>query len=382
MERHPTTAKSWVEVSRSALRHNAQGLKRLITPGSAFMAVVKSNAYGHGTAEVVRSIRDIADWFGVDSLVEAEEVRGTGVRQPILILGYVTPQERVRATRLGFSQVIGDRAGLKAAAAGAGRNRPAKLHLKIETGTSRQGILMDKLPAFARYASRLPHVVIEGISTHFANIEDASDASYAMRQLDRFRKSVGLLEGLGIRPRLRHVACSAAAILYPETHFDLVRIGISLYGLWPSELTRQSAKTRGRKLELRPALRWKTSVAQVKALPRGTPVSYGLTERLRRDSSVAVLPTGYWDGLDRRRSSVGHVLVRGRKVKILGRVCMNMCMVDVTGLRGVRSDDEVVILGSQGRQAIGAEEIADELGTINYEVVTRINPRLPRVVVA
>ncbi len=377
----PQGTKTWIEVSRGALRANAAALKRS-APNSRLICVVKSNAYGHGTAETVRALRGRADWFAVDSLAEAQAVRSAAAAEPVLILGYTLHENLKAAVRSGFRLTVYNPETARQLAVLATARHPAHVHLKIETGTSRQGILEDDLPALLRILRRNPHVIVEGASTHFANIEDTTDSSYARGQLRRYLKAVAVIESSGRPVAVKHTACSAAAILFPETHFDAVRTGIALYGLWPSAETKVSARSSGRSLELRTALVWKTLVAQVKALPAGTPVSYGLTEKLTRRSNVAVMPIGYWDGLDRGLSSVGHVLIRGRRAKILGRVCMNMCVVDVTEIPGVRPEDEAIIIGPQKEERIAEEEVARQLGTINYEVVTRINPTLPRVLVA
>jgi alanine racemase len=373
--------KIWVEISRSALRHNLLELRRLVGPDVKLMSVVKSNAYGHGLPQVVRCVDRQADWFGVDSLPEALAVRQAGSKKPVLILGYTPSVWLKEAVQRGFSMTVYDPNTVERLARIASPGRPAKIHLKIETGTSRQGILAEDLVPMARRIRRHPQITVEGLSTHYANIEDTTDPSYAQSQLRRFEEAMRTLAGQKIVPTIRHTACSAAAMLYPETRFDLARTGISMYGLWPSEQTKKCLQTADKKAELRPALSWKTVVAQVKRLPKGTPISYGLTERLAKDSVVAVLPVGYWDGFDRGLSSQGSVLIRGRRAKVLGRVCMNMCVVDVSGIRGVGPEDEVVLLGRQGRDRISAEETAAKIGTINYEVVTRINPALPRIIV-
>ncbi len=345
------------------------------------MAVVKSNAYGHGISQVVRSLGTKADWYGVDSLPEAVEVRRAGAKQSVLILGYVPRSARAEAVRSGFSQVVYDRDSVRELAKRASNRRPAKVHIKIETGTSRQGVIREDLTSFLRFVSRQPNVLIEGMSTHFANIEDTNDPAYALKQLKRFRDAVRSASDAGQAPELLHTACSAAILSYPETHFDLVRAGISLYGLWSSGVTRRAVEDSGQRIHLRPAMTWKSLVAQVKSIPKGTPVSYGLTERVTRDTTLAVIPVGYWDGYDRKLSSVGTMLIRGKRAKVLGRICMNMCVVDVTDIRGVKVEDEVVMLGRQGKEAISAEELGDRIGTINYEVVTRVNPVLRRIAV-
>lgn len=370
----PAGTKTWVEVSRSAIRDNAEAVAAAIGPAK-LMAVVKSNAYGHGIEQAVSALKNHADWFGVDSFLEAERVRRSVPETPILILGYTRREDLRRALRLGCRLTVYDPAMLPALAAAAGK-RTANIHLKIETGTSRQGIQTADLPAFIRAAKKYPRLEIEGVSTHFANSEDV-DPAYAGRQIEAFKTARAALKSLGLEPPISHAACSAAGLRYPEARCSMVRAGIALYGLWPSPETRKDAAA----LSLRPALAWKTIVAQVKKLPAGTPVSYGLTERLRRDSTIAVLPVGYWDGLDRTLSSAGEVLVNGKRAKIIGRVCMNMCMIDVTDAGRVRPEQEVVLIGRQKRGVLTADEMAEKSGTIHYEVVTRINPTLPRFLV-
>jgi alanine racemase len=377
-----SATKTWVEISKSALRNNVKTLKRQLRPGVSFMAVVKSNAYGHGINTTVRAIKTQVDWFGVDSLLEAEAVAKISGRQKnILILGHAPFAAHPRIARSDFRQVVYDRSAVESLAAQAKSNQPVKVHLKIETGTSRQGMLLSEVPTFLRWIKSIKTIEIEGIYTHFANIEDTSDPSYAFKQLKRFKQAIEITEQIIGRPKILHTACSAAALLYPETQFDLVRVGISLYGLWSSELTRENVKLAGGQVILKPALTWKTRIIQVKKLPRGTPIGYGLTEKISRDSKVAILPIGYWDGYDRGWSSVASVLIHGKRAKILGRICMNMCVVDVTDIHGARPGDEVVLLGQQNKEKISAEELAAKIGTINYEVVTRINPLLPRLLV-
>jgi alanine racemase len=378
----PSFAKTWVEVSRGALRHNAAALRRLVAPAK-LMAVVKADAYGHGLKETVRALgpRDAA-WFGVDSLEEAVAIRAAGGRQPVLILGHVPKAGLAKAVRLGFSLTVYERAQVRTLVRLTTTHRPAKIHVKIETGTSRQGVAREEWPAFAALLRQSKNLVVEGMSTHYANIEDTVDPSYAMGQLARYQEAVAVFTSARVRPALRHTAASAAALLHESTRLDMVRGGIALYGLWPSHETQATVQQRGLAIELRPALTWKTSVAQVKSLAAGTPVSYGLTEKVTRASRVAVLPVGYYDGLPRSLSSVGQVLIRGQRAKILGRVCMNMCVVDVTDIPKVATGDEVVLIGRQGTEAVSVDEFAAKAGTINYEIVARLNPLIERRLVA
>jgi len=265
---------------------------------------------------------------------------------------------------------------LEALAAKAGRQ--VRVHVKVETGTHRQGVLERDLPSFAERIRRSPHLVLEGMTTHFANIEDTTDHRMAEGQIAAFDRAQEALAPVAVR----HAACSAAALLFTRTHLELARVGISMYGLWPSKETYVSLLERGKlALDLQPVLTWKTRVAQVKDVPEGAYVGYGCTWRAGRNSRIAVLPVGYFEGYDRGLSGIAHVLVRERRAPVRGRVCMNMCMVDVTDIPGVTVEDEVVLLGRQGEERIPAEQLAAWCGTISYEVVSRIHPGLPRMVV-
>jgi alanine racemase len=373
----PQGAKTWIEVSSAALRNNVRALKKRVGKKVALMAVVKANAYGHGlvgTASI--ALRSGAAWLGVDSVDEALQVASVARKTPTLILGY-TPLARIKdAVHCGARMVVYNQETIRAIAA---TKRAARVHIKLETGTTRQGVGEQGLRALIRTIRRFPNITIEGLSTHYANIEDTTDHTYAAAQLATFVRLSAIAEHTYGRPiPVKHTACSAAAILFSETHFSVARTGIALYGMWPSHETYVSAKERGVTLSLMPALTWKTIVAQVKMVAKGTPVSYGLTTRLTRNARIAVIPVGYWDGVDRKYSSVGAVLIRGRRAPVLGRICMNMFMVDVTDIPAVRLEDEVVLIGAQKREVITPEEFAAKIGSFNYEAVTRINPLIPR----
>lgn len=374
--------KTWVEISKHNLIHNLNTFRALIGQDVAFMSVVKSNAYGHGMAEVSGIAQDHCDWFGVDSVDEALELKKQGVAKPVLILGY-TPDDRLNdVVENEFSQTVYNQETIKKLGQLSNKlNKKVNLHFKVETGTSRQGIGEQELLERIKIIKQNPNLVIQGLSTHYANIEDTTDHGYAKSQLGKFNRAIKILSEQGIEVPYKHTACSAATILFPETHFDMVRVGISQYGLWSSKETYVSANGLSREIELMPIMCWKTIVAQVKEIEPGTFVGYGLTEKVSRRTRIAVIPVGYWDGYDRSLSSVGNVLVAGQRCKILGRVCMNMCMVDVTDVAECKPEDEVVLLGRQGDEVITAEEMAQKIGTINYEVVTRINPLIKRVVI-
>ena len=253
----------------------------------------------------------------------------------------------------------------------------AKVHLKIETGTNRQGVALTDLPEFAAELAKLPAIEVEGAYTHFANIEDTLDPSFAESQLRKFREALATLERLGIRPAKIHASATAGALLYADMDFNMVRVGIGAYGIWPSRETQVAARERGRRLSLAPVLAWKTRVAQVKDVSAGDYVGYGLTYRAGRPMRLVVLPIGYYDGYDRKLSNSGRALIHGQPAALVGRVAMNMTMLDVTDI-GAQLDDEVVLIGRQGSAEIRVDELAEKIGTIPYEVVARINPLVPR----
>lgn len=378
--------RSWVEVSRAALQENVRALRTIAGPDRVLCAVVKANAYGHGIREVAGVLaRDrafVRGWFGVDNLGEALALRDLRVRQPVLVLGYIPVSDARAAVRADVRVTVATSETVRALArAASSLRRTVAVHVKVETGTQRQGIAPRDLPAFVRLIERSRGLTLEGISTHLADVEDTGPDGFASVQIERFKRMADAAEqGAGHR-LLRHTSASAAALLLPNARFDLVRPGIALYGLWPSDRVRDVMARRDRALQLHPVLTWKTMVGPMHWVPKGAPVGYGCTERVRRRTRIAVLPVGYWDGYDRKLSSAGAALVRGKRCAVIGRVCMNMVMVDVTDVPRARLEDEAVLIGRQGRAEVAAEELAGKIGTINYEVVTRINPMLPRRIV-
>ena len=374
---------NWVELDGTALRGNRREFRRRLGPGVRLGAVVKANAYGHGMTEVATLAREGgADWLCVNGVEEAVRLRGEGHDCEILVMGYVPLGHLGEVVEHGLRPVVyatESLARLEELARRSGRTVP--VHLKIETGTQRQGIPEPEVAALAERVRRSSSLTLEGICTHFANIEDTTDHGFAERQIEAFSRISDGLHAAGIDIPIRHTACSAATLLFTRTHLDLARIGISLYGLWPSRETYVACLERGKPaLDLQPVMTWKTRVAQVKTVPEGSYVGYGCTYRTTRDSRIAVLPVGYSEGYSRNLSGIAHVLIRGRRAPIRGRVCMNMCMADVTDIEGVRPEEDVVLLGRQGEEEVSAEQLAAWSGTISYEVVARIHPALPRVV--
>ena len=376
---------SWVEIDRAALLSNARAFRRLIGDRT-FAAVVKGNAYGHDMAAVARTIEPEVDWFSVNSLDEALGLRQAGCTVPVLIMGATVPDRFEEVVRGGFRQVVFNCEAAAALSEAAGRAAArTPVHLEIETGTNRLGARPEESVRLAAFIREQPTLYLEGIYTHYANVEDTLDRSYAEQQLHRFRQALAAIEAHDAVP-VKHSAATAATILYPETHFNLVRVGIGLYGLWPSSTTREAALLAETGLELAPVLSWKTRVVHLNDVPMGETVGYGCTYYASQPRRIALLPVGYYEGLDRGLSShgpdaVGHVLIRGCPAPIVGRVSMNMTMVDVTRIPGVAVGDEVVIIGRQGEQRVTAEEMAAALDTINYEVVTRIGASVPRMLV-
>lgn len=374
----------WVEVSRKALTHNLAEFRRRVGPDRKLLAVVKANAYGHGIIEVSRiALGAGADWLGVNALEEGIELRRAGVRAPILVLGYVPCGRLGDAVARGLRLTVYNIASVDGLAAACRRlKKKARVHVKVETGTNRQGVLEGDLLGFARSIQKCPWLVLEGLSSHFANIEDTTDHSFPQRQLAAFERSVRGLERAGIEVPVKHMSCTAATILFPETYFDMVRVGIGLYGLWPSKETYLSCVLDKREpLTLEPALTWKARIAQVKRIAKGGAVGYGCTFRATRRTTLAVIPVGYYDGYDRGLSNAAYVLVRGQRAQLRGRVAMDFITADVTDIPGVGIEDEVVLLGAGGRERIAAEQLAALAGTISYEIVARINPLVPRIVV-
>jgi alanine racemase len=265
-----------------------------------------------------------------------------------------------------------------------GRTRPHPIpcHLKLETGLHRQGITEEELPKFLERFHKAKGLHLVGVSTHFANIEDTTDRSYARHQLERFQRMSDTVRENGFKRIIRHAACTAAILTMPETELDWARLGIGAYGIWPSHETLVSIRTGELDyLDLRPALTWKARIAQIKRAPAGAFIGYGCTHRLTRATRLAVIPVGYSEGYDRRLSGLAYVLIRGNRAPILGRICMNMFMCDITDIADAVPEDEVVLIGQQGSDQIRASDLAAFAQTIPYEILARISPAIPRVLV-
>ncbi|MDH3283264.1 MAG: alanine racemase [Acidobacteriota bacterium] len=378
----PAGTVSWLEIDVDAFRENVAAFAGALDEHAELLAVVKSNAYGHGVSLLAPAALDAgATWLGVISLQEGLALRSlVGQTTPILVMGHVPPSDVEAAVAASLGLTVYDEETVAAMDAAARRvGRRGRVHLKVETGTHRQGVAELELVALAKRVASSEQLLFDGLSTHFADIEDTTDHRFALQQIAAFRHAREAVERAGAVPRLCHAACSAAVILFSETHFDLARAGIGLYGLWPSRETFVSARAAASMLDLRAVMTWKALIAQVKEVPAGAYIGYGRTWRATRSSRIAVLPVGYYDGYDRSLSGKAHVLVRGRRAPVVGRVCMNMTMIDVTDVPETVAGEVAVLLGASGGERVRAEDIAGWAGTIHYEIVSRIHPSIPRI---
>lgn len=376
------SVRTWVEIDTRALRHNAEQFLRMVPKETRLMAVIKSNAYGHGlslVAKILSSIQFPASrlQFGVDSIVEALRLRKDGIKNPILVLGYTLPSRVAEAARHDIILTISNFDVLAALAAV--EPRPA-FHLKIDTGMHRQGFMLHEIPKLIATLAR-KKLIPAGIYTHFASAKDPNDTVYTLSQFGQFQEIVSNFQRSNFQNLLCHASATGGALLFPEAHLDMVRIGMGLYGYWPSEETKQanSKKRTANRMVLIPVLAWKSIIAEVKKIPKGSRVGYDGCERVSRDTIMAVIPIGYWHGYDRGLSKIGQMLVRGKRAKVLGRISMDMTVIDVTDIQKVLVGDEVVVIGTQGKEAVFADELAAKINTTAYEFLTRINPLVKRI---
>jgi alanine racemase len=365
---------TWAEIDLAAIQHNIRRMRALT--GVRLMAVVKANAYGHGAVEVSRAAVEAgADWLGVARAEEGLALRAAGLALPILVMAHTPPALAAEAIRHDLTLTVFDPESVQAyAAAARALNRTARVHVKVDTGMGRLGVLPADAPQFISAIRQLEGLQVEGCYTHFANA-DMLDGPQpqpltARAQLARFR---AVLQALSARPPLLHACNSAGALAVPEARLDLVRIGIALYGLNPSDEVPCPP-------DLRPALSWKARVTQVKVLPPGHGVSYGHEYVTTEAEMVAAVSVGYADGY-RRVPGVNEVLIRGQRAPVRGRVCMDQIIVGIGHIPGVRPGDEVTLIGAQGEARLTADDLARKWATINYEVTCGIAARVPRVFV-
>jgi alanine racemase len=368
---------NWIEISKSALTHNLRQFRKIA--GSAkIMAMVKSNAYGHGIDLVSEAIQKDVDWFGTVNLEEAIQLRDLGISKPILVLSYYDDDHIDEALRKNISLVVFDiRQIAKINTSAEKLNLKGRIHVKIDTGTTRLGIMPEEALDFIRELTKYPYVELEGIFSHLATAED--NTKYTGRQLKIFNDLTLQLLEEGLDIRIKHIACTASAVAFGVSRYDLIRLGIGLYGLSSFKAYAKDKKTV--LPDLRPALSWKTKIVQIKKVPKNTFVGYSLTYKTPKASVLAVLPVGYNEGYDRKFSNNSVVLVHGIKCPVRGRVCMNLIIIDVSKVKDAKVGDEAVLIGSQEGEKISADDLAERIDTINYEIVARLNPNIPRVLV-
>ena len=380
---------SYIEISKENLVYNIKQFRRIVKEGTKIAAVIKANAYGHGIPQVVPVLNPFVDYFQVNSIEELEQVR-MHTKKQVLLLGYVAQSDINRAIKYGcilsvfslkYARIVNAYAqkyGIK-----------QKIHVAIDAHLGREGLLPEDVEEFVLKIKELKYLVVDGVYAHFANIEDVhpdglfekkDTTSHAAVQIEAYEAVLELFKNASFKKLNTHISATSGVLAYEKWKgvHPLVRVGVGAYGMWPSvELQNMWQK----KIKLLPVLRWVTHVAQVKTIPAGESIGYGLTYVTPKLLTIAVIPQGYSNGLVRLSSNNGDVLIRGKRAPILGRVAMNMFVVDVTGIAGVTQEDEVVIIGSQKGEMLSPEEIASKTQTINYEVTTRISPLLPRIIV-
>ena len=370
--------RTWSEIDVSALEHNARLIRSLLG-GTRWLSVVKADAYGHGAqAAPLIFERCGADWFGVSNLEEAIALREAGISRPILILGTTPPEYAALMKRDGITQTVFSEEYARLLSAEAVKSGVTlNVHLKLDTGMGRIGFRCTEeeaadIDSICRVC-RLPGLEPTGIFMHFPSADEDTPESvrYTRSQFERFNDVIDRLGARGIHFELRHCCNSAATLYYPEMRLDMVRPGLIQYGMFPGKIIPE--------LDFRPAMQLKTVISMVKQLPAGEPVSYGRTYYTDRPTVVATAAIGYADGYFRSLSGRSYMLVHGRPAPVIGRVCMDQLMVDVTGIDGVRAGDIATVFGSDGGATLPAEKLAEFAGTISYEIITRIGRRVPRV---
>lgn len=365
---------AWAEINLGNLAYNVRQIRKITNPCSKIMAVVKADAYGHGIVETSKTVLENgADRLGVAILDEGITLRDNGLQVPIVVLGYIPVSDLSDVVDYGLTPTIYEYGHAEALSREAVKqNRKVPVHVKIDTGMGRLGFLpVEESVGILEKIMELPGIFVEGIYTHLADA-DSPDRSYTVEQLEKFFWFLGKLKEKNISIPIRHAANSAGIISFPEAHLDMVRPGIVLYGLFPSPDMDKGS------LPLKPVMSLKAKVGSVKNIPAGSSIGYGCTHKLDRNCVIAVLPLGYADGYSRHFSNKGFALVGGHRVPLVGRVCMDQVMADVSQVPGISIGDEAVLLGSQGNEEISADDLALWAGTINYEIVCMISHRVPR----
>ena len=362
------------DINLDAVTHNAEEIKKYLQPGVKLAAVIKADGYGHGAVPVADAVYELADWFAVSNIEEALELRASGIEKPILTLGYTAPQQLTEAIRNRITLTLCDRESAEEISEAAVRmGLTAEVHIKVDTGMGRIGFPAEvRMAEQVAEAVKLPHIKATGIYTHFARA-DETDKEATKLQFQKFLAFINGLEVQGVTGLLKHAENSAAILSLPEYQLDMVRLGISLYGMYPSDEVTPEA------FSLQPAMEIKSHVAFVKTVPAGTGIGYNATYVTAVQRKIATVPVGYGDGYPRALSNCGRVLVHGHSVPIVGRVCMDQMMVDVTEVPEVKRGDTVTLMGREGQEMITAEEIGALSHSFHYEMVCNVGKRIPRV---
>ena len=366
------------EIDLQAFRHNFQNPRSHISPQTLIMAVVKADAYGHGALPCARvAVECGADYLGAGVIEEGIECRQSGLDTPILILGSIFPDEAEDLVRHDLATIVCTLSLAQVLAKEAEKqNKTASVHIKVDTGMNRLGILPENLPKLLNQIRNLPNLKVEGISTHFSSADDEV-LSFTQAQLKKFQAALACFKQ-DDRP-LIHCSNTSALFKFPESHFDMVRPGLILYGALPSPSLQTVLSEKENLSPFHPVMQWKSQIILVKSLAKGQPVSYSGSFTTQRDSLIATLPIGYADGLHRSLSNKMDVLIRGKRAPQIGNICMDMTLIDVTEIQGVQAEDEVVIFGKQESQAITVDEMATKGGTIPYEILCNVGKRVPRI---
>ena len=372
--------RTWADISLDNLNHNYQQRRAKIPSGCRLLGVVKADAYGHGAVPISRHLCELgAEFLAVSNLEEAMQLRRGGIRRPILILGYTPPAYARDLVAMGLRQEVHSLEYARALHEELkGSERRLKVHIKLDTGMSRLGFFAYDHPKTVeelKEVAQMPKLLIEGIFMHFpvADSIDGADANFTHTQFERFTQMLSALKGVGIEPEIRHCCNSGATILYPEFALDMVRPGIITYGNAPSDELEGA-------LSLRPMMSLHSMIAQVRTVPAGTDISYGRLYRTKEETRVAVLPIGYADGLSRLLTGKASFYLQGKQVPVIGRICMDMCMIDVSGVPEAKPGDVVTIFGyDDDGTLLPCERLARAQGTINYELLCQISKRIPRI---
>lgn len=369
MFRHPKDPRSWVEIDKNRIEKNYKEFRNLLDPKIKLGTVVKSNAYGHGIVKFSKLMSRLGtDWFFVDGIHEALHLRDKGIEKPILVLGHTDPEHFKKAEGKDISITIATQENIEALQKIKTSN--LKIHLKINTGMNRQGILPDQAEKYLKSINKAQGTDLEGVYTHLADAT-TPESKETEKQLKNFERVLNFLEKNNLDP-IKHAGATSGIVEFPKSRFDMARIGIGTYGLWPSKALK---KKHSEKIKIKPALKWKSKLSEVKEIPEGEGIGYGFTETLSRNSKIAICPVGYWHGYPIYLSRKGRVLINGDEAKVLGRVMMDMIILDVTDIDNPKPGDEATLLGGK----LHPDKMSKEAGTINYEIMTRINPIIKRV---